>query len=203
MKINTIFYSLFCVPLLMVLFALPACTDASSATAVAPTATPDEPAPAAVIRARNAVLDFLRTSANICVPPEGVHWQTSTAPEKTPAGFGIYRFYAEECTITVSYALNEAEPLYNIALSHAVTGFCWQAVVDSAGHVVKTGNAAQIDPVGNPAAIYCAQQGYNYEIRTLADGTECGSCVFPDGSACKGWDFFHGTCQPGDNPAEE
>ncbi len=191
--------------LLLYVFALflVACGETAEETAVTPTSTPATEAPTAVIVARNAVLDFLRTSANICVPPEGVNWQTSTAPEKTPAGFGVYRFFAEECTITVSYTMEDPDPLYNVALSNAVTGFCWQAMVNSSGEVVKTGTAAQIEPEGNPAAIYCAQQGYSYEIRTLADGTECGSCVFPDGSACKGWDFFHGTCQPGDNPAEE
>jgi len=34
----------------------------------------------------------------------------------------------------------------------------------------------------NPASVYCTQKGYKLEIRTAADGSQSGICVFPDGS---------------------
>jgi putative hemolysin len=46
----------------------------------------------------------------------------------------------------------------------------------------------------NPAAVYCQEQGYTYEIRTAADGSQSGACIFPDGSECDGWAFYRGEC---------
>jgi len=48
----------------------------------------------------------------------------------------------------------------------------------------------------NPAAVYCQEQGYSYEIRTAADGSQSGVCLFPDGSECDEWAFFRGECGP-------
>lgn len=48
----------------------------------------------------------------------------------------------------------------------------------------------------NPAAAYCEEQGYNHEIRTAADGSQSGVCIFPDGSECDEWAFFRGECGP-------
>jgi putative hemolysin len=49
----------------------------------------------------------------------------------------------------------------------------------------------------NPAAAYCEEQGYLYEIRSAADGSQSGVCRFPDGSECEGWAFYRGECKPG------
>lgn len=49
----------------------------------------------------------------------------------------------------------------------------------------------------NPAAVYCVEQGYKYEIKTNPDGSQYGVCAFPDGSECKGWAFYRGECQIG------
>ena len=46
----------------------------------------------------------------------------------------------------------------------------------------------------NPASVYCREQGGRLEIRTDADGGQAGYCVFPDGSECEEWAFFHGEC---------
>jgi putative hemolysin len=46
----------------------------------------------------------------------------------------------------------------------------------------------------NPAAAYCEQNGYEYEIRTADDGSQSGVCVFPDGSICDEWAYFRGEC---------
>ena len=48
----------------------------------------------------------------------------------------------------------------------------------------------------NPASVYCRQGGNKLEIRTAADGSQSGICVFPDGSACDEWAYFRGECAP-------
>ncbi len=49
----------------------------------------------------------------------------------------------------------------------------------------------------NPASKFCEDQGYKLEIRTAADGSQTGYCIFPDGSECEEWAFFRGECKPG------
>ena len=34
------------------------------------------------------------------------------------------------------------------------------------------------------------------EIRTAADGSQTGMCMFPDGSACEEWSYLRGACGP-------
>lgn len=48
----------------------------------------------------------------------------------------------------------------------------------------------------NPASVYCEGQGYKIEIRTAADGSQSGACIFPDGSECDEWAYFRGECAP-------
>ena len=48
----------------------------------------------------------------------------------------------------------------------------------------------------NPASVYCTQGGNKLEIRTAADGSQYGICIFPDGSACDEWAYFRGECGP-------
>jgi putative hemolysin len=54
----------------------------------------------------------------------------------------------------------------------------------------------------NPASVYCTQQGNRLEIRTAADGSQTGICVFTDGSTCDEWAFFRGECGPVVRPTE-
>ncbi len=53
--------------------------------------------------------------------------------------------------------------------------------------------------IANPASTYCVQKGGKVEIRTAADGSQSGVCVFSDGSECDEWAFFKGECAPGAN----
>ena len=46
----------------------------------------------------------------------------------------------------------------------------------------------------NPASVFCEQQGNKLEIRTAADGSQSGVCIFPDGSECDEWAYFRGEC---------
>jgi putative hemolysin len=48
----------------------------------------------------------------------------------------------------------------------------------------------------NPASVYCTEQGNRLEIRTAADGSQSGACVFPDGSECDEWSYFRKECGP-------
>ena len=42
----------------------------------------------------------------------------------------------------------------------------------------------------NPASVYCEQKGNQLEIRTAADGSQYGTCIFPDGSTCDEWAYY-------------
>ncbi|MFN2135492.1 MAG: DUF333 domain-containing protein [Candidatus Promineifilaceae bacterium] len=178
---------------LVIMVLLPGCAQ----EAQAPTAVPEEaPAqtPAQVLAARRAVLNFLREGANECVPPAGVIWQEQ--PGVAPAGFDVYRFDSEGCQMTISYPLPEtAATLYHVTLHNRVSGFCWQANVDSKGAIAETGTAAGILPeLANAAAAYCKEQGGVYEEQDQSDGVRCGMCVLADGRSCNAWAFFQGIC---------
>jgi hypothetical protein len=51
--------------------------------------------------------------------------------------------------------------------------------------------------MANPASVNCEQKGNRLEIRTAADGSQGGICIFPDGSECEEWAFMRGECGPG------
>ena len=53
--------------------------------------------------------------------------------------------------------------------------------------------------MANPAAVFCEEEGYEYEIRTADDGSQSGVCIFDDGSECDGWAYYRGECDPGRN----
>jgi uncharacterized protein len=58
---------------------------------------------------------------------------------------------------------------------------------------IETPEPAQI---ANPASVHCLEQGGRSEIRTAADGSQYGVCIFPDGGECEEWDYFQGECSP-------
>ncbi|HBM45967.1 MAG: hypothetical protein UT05_C0001G0056 [Parcubacteria group bacterium GW2011_GWF2_38_76] len=51
--------------------------------------------------------------------------------------------------------------------------------------------------IANPASVYCIDQGGRSEIRTSADGSQFGVCIFSDNSECDEWAFFRGECSKG------
>jgi putative hemolysin len=61
----------------------------------------------------------------------------------------------------------------------------------SAGEPVPT-----LAHIPNPASSYCEEQGNELEIRTAADGSQSGVCVFADGSECEEWAYFRNECKP-------
>lgn len=48
--------------------------------------------------------------------------------------------------------------------------------------------------IANPASVYCEEQGNKLEIRTAADGSQTGYCIFKDGTECEEWAYFRGEC---------
>jgi uncharacterized protein len=74
------------------------------------------------------------------------------------------------------------------------------APTEAAAIVVQTPQVAAPAGIANPASVYCINHGGKSEIRTQADGSQNGYCVFPDGSECEEWAFMRGECNPG-NPA--
>jgi len=68
------------------------------------------------------------------------------------------------------------------------------------GIVLSTScNPQRISPtpeanIPNTASVYCEQQGNTLEIRTAADGSQSGVCIFPDSSECDEWAYYRGEC---------
>lgn len=48
--------------------------------------------------------------------------------------------------------------------------------------------------VSNPAAAYCLDLGYEYEIRSERDGSQKGYCIFNKKEGCEEWEFLSGKC---------
>ena len=59
---------------------------------------------------------------------------------------------------------------------------------------------AIISAIGNPASIFCSDNGGTLEIRSK-DAGEYGVCMFGDGSECGEWAYFRGECSVGDSLA--
>jgi putative hemolysin len=67
-----------------------------------------------------------------------------------------------------------------------------------------TSPAATVTPpanMPNPASVNCTQNGNKLEIRTAADGSQSGICVFPNGSTCDEWAYYRGECGPAPLPS--
>ncbi len=51
--------------------------------------------------------------------------------------------------------------------------------------------------IANPASTFCIDKGTKLQIRTNADTSQYGVCIFPDGTECEEWAYFRGQCGPG------
>ena len=49
--------------------------------------------------------------------------------------------------------------------------------------------------IANQASKNCIDKGGRLEIRTNADGSQYGVCIFPNGHECEEWAFFRGECR--------
>jgi putative hemolysin len=172
-------------------------SDEREETAVAEISEVDVPDEVMVVR--GAALEHLRTIAQIMVPPESTPWQSSTNTDFAETGTSVYLFSAEADKLSVSYPSPATEDtLFYVALRNAELDFCWQGFIDAAGEIQSTGYDMVEPGLTNPSALYCADQGYTFEIRTREDGKQCGACVFSaaEDDVCNAWDYFYGTCSP-------
>jgi putative hemolysin len=48
--------------------------------------------------------------------------------------------------------------------------------------------------ISNPAAVYCQDMGYTYQVVNDGAGGETDTCGMPDGQVCSAWDFLEGKC---------
>ena len=60
--------------------------------------------------------------------------------------------------------------------------------------ISETSNLDDYGSMNNPAAVYCGQLGYRYEIVTSSDGSQHGICELPDEVTCDAWGFLTGKC---------
>lgn len=58
----------------------------------------------------------------------------------------------------------------------------------------NTGTSTGSANMANPSSTFCVKQGYKIEMRTNADGSQYGMCVFKDGNKCEEWAFYRGEC---------
>ncbi|MGC8875331.1 MAG: putative hemolysin [Chloroflexia bacterium] len=79
-----------------------------------------------------------------------------------------------------------------VALLCLLPAACGRATPPTSEPTATPGGAG----IANPAAAYCEQQVYRWEVRTAPDGSQSGVCIFPNGHACDEWAFFRGECGP-------
>jgi putative hemolysin len=51
--------------------------------------------------------------------------------------------------------------------------------------------------MGNPAALFCQENGGSYVVRQDVKGNQSGACVMPDGTEVPEWPFTRGEMSPG------
>ena len=176
---------------------LAGCAQAAVDDATTPSDSSAITVPDDVLLVREAALDYLREIAAIVVPASDVPWEVTVPDNQGMDGTDIFLFSAEEYKLNISYPSPSTEgTIYYAALRNQTLDFCWQAFIDSEGHVEATSYEELEPELVNPAEVHCEQQGYTYELREREDGRLCGACVFDDGSVCNSWDYFYGTCTP-------
>jgi putative hemolysin len=58
----------------------------------------------------------------------------------------------------------------------------------------QVGRTPQAHRISNPAAVYCTELGYAYQVVNAAGGGQSDTCTMPDGVVCSAWDFLQGKC---------
>ncbi len=53
--------------------------------------------------------------------------------------------------------------------------------------------------IANPASVYCDEQGGTLEIKTNEDGSQYGVCTLADGTICEEWAYYRGKCPEQEN----
>lgn len=58
----------------------------------------------------------------------------------------------------------------------------------------QASGVSQAHKISNPAAVYCTDMGYDYQVVGDEAGGQTDTCSMPDGSVCSAWDFLEGKC---------
>ena len=105
--------------------------------------------------------------------------------------------------LTRIHRVKKGITLVELLIAVAIIGTLLAAFLPaSTGTVAATGCPTCPPPAGeekvpgtpNPAAVYCQQMGYQYDVREDEAGNQYDVCIFPDGSECDAWCFFKGKC---------
>jgi len=111
-------------------------------------------------------------------------------------GYHGTEIYKDENIVFV-YILPLENP-YSTELNYQREAEEFQVMVGDVKEIIEsfeyTPSAVQLP---NPASVYCEEKGGEPEIRTLADGSQKGFCLFNDGSECDEWQLFRGECEKG------
>ncbi len=82
----------------------------------------------------------------------------------------------------------------NISIMIAVGLFVLSACGTGTARPVLATVTPNTADIANPASAYCSEQGYQPKIRTAADGSQNGVCIFPNGNECDEWAYYRGEC---------
>ncbi|MFP4346571.1 MAG: C1 family peptidase [Anaerolineales bacterium] len=111
------------------------------------------------------------------------------------------------CTVVVPALRSLVPSSGRAALLHAVRLLLWAGVLLTAGAHARSPALSPDDgtpagetiaeagghpTIGNPAAVYCTEMGYEYSL--VEDGGQRGVCTLPDGEVCDAWAFLQGKC---------
>ncbi|MBK8901533.1 MAG: DUF3828 domain-containing protein [Anaerolineaceae bacterium] len=69
-----------------------------------------------------------------------------------------------------------------------------QAANETEQAPVETSEPTEEPEIANPAAAFCVKQGNSSQIRSNEDGSQYGVCILNDGTECDEWAFYNGTC---------
>ena len=58
----------------------------------------------------------------------------------------------------------------------------------------QSNDISQAKMIGNPAAVYCTDMGYKFQIISDGAGGQTDTCSMPNNVVCDGWDFLEGKC---------
>jgi C1A family cysteine protease len=99
----------------------------------------------------------------------------------------MYYFYRSKISLFLLVLILIGSALSTIFSSTSYREDMLDTALDS-----EINQKTHIKSMANPAAIYCRELGYDYQIEDEENG-QFGQCVLPD-AVCDGWDFLNGKC---------
>ena len=89
--------------------------------------------------AREAALDFVRTSFGSSAPSPDLIWVGGEAPAGELVGSSSFLYVSDDWTMRVSFSLvAPQETIYSVMMQAESTGFFWEGLVDAYGQAITT-----------------------------------------------------------------